>query len=603
MPTPFDGKIGLWHFKGEVVGEKTIEDLAKTIKDYAPAADAIYVKTSDGTNWQGRFDTKTAMAISGPDAIAKWVSVLNASSLEFHAWHVVKGADVKGEAEKLIATAKVSGVRSIILDVEPYDGFFKGSRQFVLDLMSQVRAGVGSSFHIGMSMDPRRAHYSPIFPDAWRPYISSLHPQVYWDSMEREPADILTETYVVWGNYGLPIYPVLQGSSSATAIKSAQDIARGVRGATGLSYWRLGVIGPIQFPVINKEKVEQELGPDRVLRRYGWEKIIAPGEPGYRDGTHTGQPSSAVFQQFDSVRGHPIKYVPTQQQSDRVWAQWSPGLPEKGRYEVSIFIPGQQNSSTEARYHIHGIVGAGTELLIRLNQSRYSNQWVPLVVYEFEKGGGQVNLTDLTGEAGKVISFGAIRWRQVIEDSSGGQGPGFDSPVGTAEERMSSKVWPGSWIDSNGYAVYYETVGPAYHTGSDLNLNRPRWDADRDAPVYAAADGTVTFSAVGGGTWGHIIVIRHDPLPDGKVPYTRSAHVHNPMVKEGDRVVRGQQIATIGNAYGRLSSYHLHFDVSLTDILERNPRHWPGTNRDQVLKNYVEPKQFIQQNRPPNRTG
>ncbi|GAB4474675.1 MAG: hypothetical protein Kow00124_14880 [Anaerolineae bacterium] len=600
MATPYDGKIGLWHFKGDVLGERSLEELVTTLKTWAPAADAVWVKTTDGTNWEGRWDTST-MAINGPADIERWVSVLGRSGLEFHAWAVVKGVNIAGEIDILARTAQVPGVKSLILDVEPYDYFWEGTEQDVHRLMQGLRSRIGPDFHIGMSVDPRSHHYNSIFPDAWRPYVNSVHPQCYWQTMQRTPESILTETYLVWGNYGLPIYPVLQGAATPESIRQAQRIARSVRGAGGLSYWRLGAIGPRQFPVINEEFVDSEVGPDGVLRRYDWERTISADEAGYFDGTHTGQPSDQVFKSFMGVRGHPIKYVQTQPTNDRVWAMWVGNLPTKGLYEISVFVPGQHATTREARYHIHGISGVGSELLVRLNQLRYKNEWVPLVVYEFEKGGGQVNLTDLTGEAGREVAFGGIRWRRVIEQIMPSQVMGFDSPVGTAEERLSAMVWPGTWFDATGFAQFYTTVGPAYHTGADLNNNKPVHDTDRDAPVYAAGDGTVTFSALGGGTWGHIIVIRHTPLPDGTVVWTRYAHVHNPMVRAGERVERGQQIATVGNANGRLQAYHLHFDVAITDVLEQNPAHWPGNNLAEVLRHYTDPRAFIEAHRPPGR--
>jgi murein DD-endopeptidase MepM/ murein hydrolase activator NlpD len=336
-----------------------------------------------------------------------------------------------------------------------------------------------------------------------------------------------------------------------------------------------------------------------VLRRYGWEKIVAPYEAGYHDGTHTGQPSSAVFSEFTSVRGHKTKYKATGKTRDTVWAAWRPSIPEDGIYEVSVYVPSRHATTRNAEYHIHGIKGRGTELLVRLKQERYSNQWVPLVVYEFETGaeGAQVNLTDLTGEEGLEIAFGAVRWRQVVEQTEPPVGAGFDPPVGTAEERLSSEVWPGDWYDATGYATYYTTVGAAYHTGADLNLPH---DADKNTPVYSPADGRVTYSARNLGSWAWIIVIRHDPLADGTVVWSRMAHVTNPIVSEGDVVERGQQVCSIGNADGQLA-FHLHYDIAVTDVLERNPGHWPGTNLDAVLQNYVDPRTFILAHRPPGR--
>jgi len=601
MPTPFDGKIGFWHFKGDVVGEKTIEELANTVKTRAPAADAIYAKTSDGVNWEGRWDTRTAMAINGPADIERWVSVLAARGLEFHSWVVVKGKDLQGEIDIIARTAQVPGVKSIILDVEPYDYFWEGSEADVHTLMQGIRQRIGNAFHIGLSVDPRSHHYASIFPQAWQPYVNSVLPQCYWQTMQRTPESILTETYNVWGTYGLPIYPVLQGAASASSIRDAQKIARSVRGATGLSYWRLGVIGPSQLPVIGEEFVDSEVGPDNVLRRYDWEKVIATDETGFYSGTHTGQPTNQVFKTLTDARGRRTLYKTTRNTNDQVWTMWVPKLPTKAKYEVSIYIPGEHNTSREARYHIHGISGVGTELLVRLNQSRYRNQWVPMVVYDFEAGGGQVNLTDLTGEADKEVAFSAVRWRRVIEEIQPNAQMGFDPPIGTVEERMGTKVWPGGWTDATGFAQFYTTVGPAYHTGADLNLNVPVHDSDRGAAVYAAGNGQVIFSDRGSGTWGHLIIIRHDPLPDGTVVWTRSAHVHTPMVRAGDRVERGQQIATIGNASGLLAAYHLHFDVAKTNVLETQPSHWPGNNLAGVLEHYVDPREFIANHRHPGR--
>lgn len=600
MTTPFDDKIGLWHWKGESLGEANIDELADTLRNHAPNADAVFVKTNDGVNWQGKYDTKASMAVNSTQDVENWVNTLTRHGLEFHAWCVVKGVDVQQEAQRIIEVCRVKGVQSMILDVEPYDGYFEGDRNTVVQLMGIVRTAIGPGFHLALAMDPRQAHYESIFPDAWRLYVNSLHPYVYWEEMGRTPADVLDETYTVWGNYGLPIYPVLQGYASPDSIADAQDIARSVRGARGLSYFRLGVMGAAEFLVVNDEVVDKELGPDGMIRTYGEEIIIRPGEPGFDSGTHT----TSKFKQFPGVGGYPIPYKATTAQADEVWARWRPTLPAAGTYEVSLYIPSRHATSKKAAYHIHGVVGQGPEIVVRIDQSRYSNQWVPAVILDFEArvGSGQVNLTDLTGEVGREVAFDAIRWRRVLSEEEPevpvvtGTSAGFDSPVGTAAERAGSKIWPGFWFDATGYGTYYSFVGgTAYHTGVDLNLNQPHWDADRDAPVYAPSDGVVVFSG-SLNIWGQIIVIRHDPLSDGTVVWSRLAHVSNRAVRKGDRVGKGQQIALIGNADG-VQPYHLHFDIVKTDVCESNAGHWPGTNRALVYQHYTDPKAFIIEHR------
>ena len=600
MVSPYQDKVALWHWEGDAVGEATIDELARMVKTRAPVVDAIFVKTSDGPEWQGAYDSKESMKIRGPQDIRRWIDTLANYGLEFHSWKVLRGIQIDREIDLIVQTASIPGVKSIILDIEPYEHYWQGSRQDVIRLMSGVRQRIGPNFHIGISVDPRSHWYNAIYPDAWRPYINSVHPQCYWGTMQRSPESILTETYVTWGGYGLPIYPVLQAHGvSPDSIRRAQDVARSVRGATGLSYWRIGVIGPLEYEAINDEVVDSEVGPDDVWRRYGWQKIIAPYESGYMDGTHIGLPPGQVLSEFTSVRGHPIKYKQTRADRDTVWTLWRPNIPERGVYEISVFIPSRHATTRNARYHIHGIANSNQEVIVKLDQSRYNDQWVPLVVFEFDRGpeGAQVNLTDLTDENDREIAFTAIRWRQVVESSEPSKQAGFDPPVGTVQERLSDQVWPGTWFDATGYATYYTSIGPAYHTGADLNNNSPTWDSDRNAPVYAPADGVVTYSAPASGTWHYLIIIRHDPLPDGTVVWSRLAHVQNPLVREGDRVVRGQHIANVGNAGGQLP-YHLHFDIAKTDILESRPGHWPGLNLDEVYRHYVDPKKFIQEHRP-----
>ncbi len=74
--------------------------------------------------------------------------------------------------------------------------------------------------------------------------------------------------------------------------------------------------------------------------------------------------------------------------------------------------------------------------------------------------------------------------------------------------------------------------------------------------VYAALDGTVTYSGWQNG-YGNIVIIQHDDK-------TATAYAHNSklIAKKGDKVTAGQVIAEVGST-GRSTGNHLHFEVRI----------------------------------------
>ena len=165
----------------------------------------------------------------------------------------------------------------------------------------------------------------------------------------------------------------------------------------------------------------------------------------------------------------------------------------------------------------------------------------------------------------------------------------FQAPIGTDEERKSGKMWPGTWVDATPHGTKYSL---GYHTGADLNNNSPRFDADAHSPIYAIGDGVVTFGQlVSKDVWGNLIVIYHGKVDDKPV-YSRYAHVEELAVSKGMVVKMGQQIARVGNQFGKFA-YHLHFDISTTDQLKTYPTYWPGNDRKGVMHHFVDPRLWL----------
>ena len=101
--------------------------------------------------------------------------------------------------------------------------------------------------------------------------------------------------------------------------------------------------------------------------------------------------------------------------------------------------------------------------------------------------------------------------------------------------------------------------GRAHHAGVDI-------DANSGDPVTAAAEGVVSFSGIRSG-YGNVVEIDH-----GNGYKTLYAHNSANMVRSGDIVRAGQQIARVGST-GRSTGSHLHFEVQLNGR-QVNPRQY-----------------------------
>ena len=136
------------------------------------------------------------------------------------------------------------------------------------------------------------------------------------------------------------------------------------------------------------------------------------------------------------------------------------------------------------------------------------------------------------------------------------------------------------------------------HFGEDWN-GRGGGNKDLGDPVYAVADGVVTFAHNVRTGWGNVVLIRHayrDPAT-GQVKFcdTLSGHLDEMKVKTGQVVKRGQLIGTIGTNFGMYPA-HLHFEVR-HNITIGMARH--GVPADMV--NWADPTQFITKYRQLNR--
>lgn len=132
--------------------------------------------------------------------------------------------------------------------------------------------------------------------------------------------------------------------------------------------------------------------------------------------------------------------------------------------------------------------------------------------------------------------------------------PGSDSFLPEAPNRFNGYVWPTQGTFTSGYGWRWGRM----HRGIDVA-------GPVGTPIVAAASGVVVRSGWNSGGYGNLVDIRH---ADGSL--TRYAHNSRLLVREGQQVSQGQQIALMGST-GRSTGPHLHFEIHLPGTGTVNP--------------------------------
>ncbi|MEZ5305345.1 MAG: M23 family metallopeptidase [Verrucomicrobiales bacterium] len=155
----------------------------------------------------------------------------------------------------------------------------------------------------------------------------------------------------------------------------------------------------------------------------------------------------------------------------------------------------------------------------------------------------------------------------------------FDSPLGAENGALAYNAQP--FRENN-------------HLGDDLN-GIGGGDSDLGDPVFAAADGLVTFAGDAGPGWGNVIMVAH-AVEDGSRPGGRRliqslyAHLSEIAAISGSDVRRGERLGAVGTAGGRYKA-HLHFEIIESPIVH------PGPGYHQENRCRVSPSAFLKAHR------
>lgn len=125
------------------------------------------------------------------------------------------------------------------------------------------------------------------------------------------------------------------------------------------------------------------------------------------------------------------------------------------------------------------------------------------------------------------------------------------------------------------------------HLGDDLNGIGGE-NSDLGDPVHAAGAGRVVYCGVPGPGWGNMVILAHRVPENGELAIYQTvyAHLDQIQVRPDQRVVRGEQIGTVGTANGAYLA-HLHFEV------RQGPFVNPGAGYADTPLNRVSPERFL----------
>lgn len=156
----------------------------------------------------------------------------------------------------------------------------------------------------------------------------------------------------------------------------------------------------------------------------------------------------------------------------------------------------------------------------------------------------------------------------------------FTSPI----DPTSAVVIPldSGWRITLRYAaVLHNEDYPAFHLKHHSGIDIYRWNGHK-APVYAMRPGAVIDSVYLPKGFGNTVTIEHD---DGTC--LRYTHLDKKLVKKGDRVVRGQQIGTVGKGAKHIYPAHLHLDMPRSSAYARARTYYDTVA--EVAERFIDP--------------
>ena len=178
----------VWHFPVDGTKETVAQKLAAS-------GMGVIMKTHDGTDWMSRYDSSPD-AVTGPAKVRQLADFFESRGAPFFTYAVVKGEDPIREAQ-MAAQVLNSGARGIVLDLEPWAAYWRGTPESARVFGQELRRLAPNGMVI-TAVEPRPWVVTRIPVAEFAAFSNALATMDYWDSYQSNGSLFAAHGYPTW---------------------------------------------------------------------------------------------------------------------------------------------------------------------------------------------------------------------------------------------------------------------------------------------------------------------------------------------------------------------------------------------------------------------
>ena len=259
------------------------------------------------------------------------------------------------------------------------------------------------------------------------------------------------------------------------------------------------------------------------------------------------------------IKPEPLQVVEARQEKDDPYITKLRAEIEQLRDRYQNELKQERTNRLRSRQASKSIEGNSSEFTLPSSDLRSS----PTTKINSAENSNDTNQKTSSEEVISITPIDDLEYNLVLKTATGETVTPELPPLSSPEEYLptvsNGYSWPTKGTLTSGYGWRWGRL----HKGIDIA-------APIGTPIFAAASGEVISSGWHSGGYGNLIKMKH---PDGSI--TLYAHNHRNLVRKGQKIRQGEQIAEMGNS-GFSTGPHLHFEIRPNGDAAVNPMAFLG---------------------------